>query len=262
MIGSDDSGGAGCIAGPVVVASCCVMKPFSSFLPLSPSSAFEPSSSSPLLTMSPVMMDAMSKVNDSKMLTPTQRQEIYDIIISNPEIFAVCIAQRSPMQIDELNLTHATMEAFAESIENLALKYDFPFEEVYAIVDGKFSPKLFAPSPRSQLQTPTQKQPSSKKTQMQADSQTRQPNVEERTTKRFSVRPYVDGDAHVYTVALSSIVAKVTRDAMMQNLHAQYPNYGFDLNLGYGTREHVGAIHQWGSVEGVHRMSFKQVKGH
>ena len=238
VIGSDDSGGAGCIAGPVVVASCCLLKPFSSFLQI----PTQTSSTEPVV--SPSQLELLSKVNDCKELTPEQRREIYDIVNSYPDIFAISIAQRSPKQIDEINLTRATQEAFAESIESLVETHNLPFEEVYAIVDGKISPKLYA----SQRQKPT-------------DSQEEVSDPQPETPKLFSVRPYVNGDAHVYTVALASIIARVARDSEMQDLHEQHPQYGFADHNGYARKDHIEAIHRLGSLEGVHRMSFKQVKG-
>lgn len=99
VIGSDDAGGAGCIAGPVVVASCCLMQRPSSFLPL----ATDQSPSVPS-----EVIDIMSKVNDSKVLTRLQRHEIYETVMSHPDLFAVSIAHRSPKQIDEVNLLRAT----------------------------------------------------------------------------------------------------------------------------------------------------------
>ena len=69
VIGSDDSGGAGCIAGPVVVASCCLLKPFSSFLQIPSQSA----STESLVT--PSQLELLSKVNDCKELKPEQRRE-------------------------------------------------------------------------------------------------------------------------------------------------------------------------------------------
>jgi hypothetical protein len=99
IIGSDDTGGAGCIAGPVVVASCCLMQSPLSFLPLS-------KDQSP--SMPSQVIDILSKVNDSKVLTPLLRQEIYETVISRPDLFAVSIAHRSAKQIDEVNLLRAT----------------------------------------------------------------------------------------------------------------------------------------------------------
>jgi ribonuclease HII len=182
-------------------------------------------------------MQALIDVNDCKGLTPAQRRDIYDAVRSYPDIFAVSIAQRSPRQIDEGNLARATQSAFAESIETLVDNYGLPFEKSYAIVDGKVSPKLY----------------SNRRTHEEVDLQA--------TQKTFSVRPYVDGDAHVYTVAMASILARVERDMMMEDLHRQHPLYGFDQHFGYGRRDHIEAIHRLGAIEGVHRMSFKQVKG-
>jgi ribonuclease HII len=237
VIGCDDTGGAGCIAGPIVVASCCLLKPFSSFLPVV--SSPPPSSSSGCL-VSQSAMRSLIDVNDCKGLTPAQRREIYDAVHSYPDIFAVSIAQRSPRQIDEGNLARATQSAFAESIETLVDNYGLPFEKSYAIVDGKVSPKLY----------------SNRRTHEESEAVDLQA-----TQNTFSVRPYVDGDAHVYTVAMASILARVERDKMMEDLHRQHPLYGFDQHFGFGRRDHIEAIHRLGAIEGVHRMSFKQVKG-
>jgi len=58
------------------------------------------------------------------------------------------------------------------------------------------------------------------------------------------------------TVATASIFAKVRRDQQMQELHRQYPQYGFDQHVGYGTKAHVEAIRKFGPIPGVHRKNF------
>jgi len=58
------------------------------------------------------------------------------------------------------------------------------------------------------------------------------------------------------TVATASIFAKVRRDQQMQELHRQYPQYGFDQHVGYGTKMHVEAIRKFGPIPGVHRKNF------
>ena len=63
------------------------------------------------------------------------------------------------------------------------------------------------------------------------------------------VGPYtaiVDGDARVYSIACASVIAKVVRDRMMHNLAVRYPEYGWDRNAGYATREHRDAIRAHG----------------
>jgi ribonuclease HII len=64
------------------------------------------------------------------------------------------------------------------------------------------------------------------------------------------------GDAVTASVAAASIVAKVTRDRMMDRYHRRFPVYGFDRNRGYGTPEHRAAIREHGPSP-IHRYSFK-----
>ena len=68
----------------------------------------------------------------------------------------------------------------------------------------------------------------------------------------------VRGDARVASIAAASIVAKVTRDRLMRDLHAAVPAYGWARNKGYGTREHAAALRQHG-VTTHHRRSFAPV---
>ncbi len=70
----------------------------------------------------------------------------------------------------------------------------------------------------------------------------------------------IDGDATCASIAAASIVAKVTRDRLMDQLAARYPGYGFMRNKGYGTRAHLDAIRRLG-ITPVHRRSFFPVKG-
>jgi ribonuclease HII len=64
------------------------------------------------------------------------------------------------------------------------------------------------------------------------------------------------GDARCTAIAAASIVAKVTRDRMMLELHARDPRYGFDRHKGYATREHLDAVSRFGYSD-VHRRSFR-----
>lgn len=69
------------------------------------------------------------------------------------------------------------------------------------------------------------------------------------------VRGIVHGDALCYSIAAASILAKVTRDRLLRELDAQYPQYGFARNKGYGTAEHIAALRQYGPCP-AHRRSF------
>jgi ribonuclease HII len=67
------------------------------------------------------------------------------------------------------------------------------------------------------------------------------------------------GDEVCSSVAAASVVAKVTRDRIMERYHRRYPVYGFDHNRGYGTAEHRAAIAAHGPSP-IHRLSFKGLK--
>lgn len=67
-----------------------------------------------------------------------------------------------------------------------------------------------------------------------------------------------DGDSLCFSVACASIVAKVDRDRLMDELDGTYPGYGFCENKGYGTREHVACLRKLGPSP-VHRRSFQPV---
>ncbi|MBZ9608311.1 ribonuclease HII [Clostridium estertheticum] len=65
----------------------------------------------------------------------------------------------------------------------------------------------------------------------------------------------IKGDTLSISIACASIIAKVYRDELMVQYHNEYPNYGFDRNVGYGTEEHVLAIKKYGTIQ-IHRKSF------
>lgn len=199
VLGSDEAG-RGCIAGPVVVATCCCLKS-------------EENDDATII----------EGVDDSKNLSEDERNRIYDKIMSQPNVYAWTVAEASNVDIEESNILKATMEGFRESIEALVDECDLPFNETYSIVDGKKSPKLSSSTP-------------------------------------IKCRPYVKADSKVYTVALASVIAKVTRDDIMKNAHKLFPEYGFDQHKGYPTRAHIQAIHEHGPCP-LHRMSFKPLKG-
>ena len=69
----------------------------------------------------------------------------------------------------------------------------------------------------------------------------------------------IGGDGRSYSVAAASIVAKVTRDAMMRELDVLYPQYGFRDHMGYGTPQHLAALERFGPCP-IHRRSFAPVR--
>ena len=79
--------------------------------------------------------------------------------------------------------------------------------------------------------------------------------------KGFDVEviPIIKGDAKALPIAAASIIAKVTRDHMMKELGEKYPEYGFEIHKGYGTKKHMDALKKYGPVKGIHRFSYKPV---
>ena len=67
--------------------------------------------------------------------------------------------------------------------------------------------------------------------------------------------PIIKGDAKSLSIAAASVVAKVTRDRMMEALDAKYPEYGFASNKGYGSKAHMDALREYGSCP-LHRRTF------
>ena len=73
------------------------------------------------------------------------------------------------------------------------------------------------------------------------------------------MRAIIGGDAKSLSIAAASIVAKVTRDHIMQALAKQYPHYGWDRNAGYGTREHQEALLKFG-ITPEHRKTYAPIR--
>jgi ribonuclease HII len=79
------------------------------------------------------------------------------------------------------------------------------------------------------------------------------------TNLPFPTMSLIHGDSLSASIAAASILAKVTRDRLMEDISRQYPQYGFARHKGYGTREHIEAIARYGPTP-EHRLSFEPVK--
>ncbi|MEA2096201.1 MAG: ribonuclease HII [Candidatus Cloacimonadota bacterium] len=69
----------------------------------------------------------------------------------------------------------------------------------------------------------------------------------------------VKGDAKIASIAAASILAKVTRDRIMHELHEKFPQYNFKQNKGYPTKEHIAALDKYGILD-CHRRSYKPIQ--
>ncbi|MEI3606658.1 ribonuclease HII [Pseudogracilibacillus sp. SE30717A] len=75
----------------------------------------------------------------------------------------------------------------------------------------------------------------------------------------FSTHAIIKGDEKSLAIAAASVLAKVTRDKIMVDLHDMYPEYDFKQNKGYGTKKHLLALKKYGPTE-HHRKSFSPVQ--
>lgn len=175
------------------------------------------------------------RVNDSKQLTSDQRAELYaeiEQLVRQGQLHAT-FGEASVAEIEALNILGATKLAMRRALEGI-----YP----PTVFERKAEPGLFA---------------------SEEEARDFQPRVSCRILidglplRRF---PYphtgvVNGDARSLGIAMASIVAKVTRDRMMESLDAKHPGYGFARHRGYGTDEHCDALLKLGRCP-AHRDSF------
>ena len=149
-------------------------------------------------------------LNDSKQLSATKREQLYDEIIAKAVAIEVNIVSVS--NIDKLNIYTATQRGMAEVLEHL------PVQPQVALIDAM--------------------------------------PVEAKGINTVSI---VHGDALSASIAAASIIAKVTRDRIMERLDKLFPAYGFSHNKGYGSGAHMQAIAEFGATK-WHRRSYEPVK--
>lgn len=82
--------------------------------------------------------------------------------------------------------------------------------------------------------------------------------IDLKTTLQIPFKTIIKGDASIHAISCASIIAKVTRDRMMDDLSEKYPEYQFSEHKGYGTALHRKLLKQFGASE-IHRQSFKPV---
>jgi len=213
LIGVDEAG-RGSLAGPVVAAAVMVNKAF---------------------LESRWAMTKAQKVNDSKQLTPAEREELYfdfETLVAQGQIHAN-FGSASVEEIEALNILGATKLAMRRALEGIYPPSAF---------ERRSEPDLFTSAEEAAKFIP------------QVSCRIL---IDGLPLKSF---PYphhgiVKGDGRSLCIAMASIVAKVTRDRMMNELDTQYPNYGFAQHKGYGTEEHRDAVLQHGATN-QHRTMF------
>lgn len=122
--------------------------------------------------------------------------------------------------IDKINILNATKLSMRLAIKNFVLKYSL--SPTLALIDGSHGFKF-------------------------------------KYRNEIKILNIIKGDQKSISIAAASIIAKVTRDNIMENLQLIYPNYAWSKNSGYPTKEHINLIDKYGICE-YHRKSFGPVK--
>lgn len=157
-------------------------------------------------------------VNDSKKISEKKREKLYELIIEEAISYGVGIVGQK--EIDEINILQATKKGLTMAIKDMEEKL-------------KQKPELGIIKPDAIL----------------VDALTKI------DTDGIPYKSIIHGDAISYSIACSSIIAKVTRDRIMRQWDEVYPQYGFAKHKGYGTLVHITAIKEYGLCP-LHRRSF------
>jgi ribonuclease HII len=165
---------------------------------------------------------ALDGVNDSKLLTPRQRERLSPLIQARAISWGVGIVQVP--EIDRFNILRASLMAMARACRALTPVPD------HLLIDGKLT------IPLSLLKLP-------RAAHLPALGQT----------------ALIKGDRICLSIAAASILAKVARDRIMAELDAAYPQYGFAVHKGYASAAHRAALRRHGPCP-AHRRSFAQVR--
>ncbi len=168
----------------------------------------------------------LGKLRDSKKLSPKRREEIYTKIKKHP-VIQWGIGVVSEKITDKINILQATQLAMKKALLNLETK----LQKSPHITKSRYSKKRLYID------------------YLIVDGNMKLEKIQ------IPQKAIVKGDEKVFSCALASIIAKVTRDRMMVRYHKKYPQYGFDRHKGYGTKFHFKALQQLGPCP-IHRMSF------
>ncbi len=166
----------------------------------------------------------ISRVNDSKKLTDTKRQELYLQLIELSQegklYFWVGVVDN--FVIDEINIRQANREAMRRAIIEIQRKIPKELSEISVVIDGRDN-YVFDELEQKPL--------------------------------------YIVGwDAKVPEIGAASIIAKVFRDKLMAQYATLYPDLWLDTNAGYGTKKHKDALQKPWDVTWIHRTSYKPIK--
>lgn len=154
-------------------------------------------------------------INDSKKMTPKQRDLAYDLIIKEALFYHISVI--SSQTIDKINILEASRLGMQEALDDMIKHNIYPS---YLLTDYM---KL-------------------------------------NNTYGIKLDALKKGDAKSLNIGAASILAKVTRDRIMDQLDLLYPQYELKKHKGYPTKRHIELINQYGIKEDIYRLTFGPVK--
>jgi ribonuclease HII len=165
-------------------------------------------------------------IRDSKMLSAKQREGLFDFI---QEHFYVGVGICDHETIDRMNILEATYLAMKKAVSDLVsgIKYNVSgIDKKYMIHNTKYIILIDGNRPIPNFSAEQKAVP--------------------------------NGDKYIKSISAASIIAKVTRDRIMLEMHKKYPKYYFHKHKGYGTKLHFEMLEKYGPCK-IHRRSFNPV---
>lgn len=183
------------------------------------------------------MTQPISGLADSKKLSEKKRRALAALIKTQSRAHGLGWA--TVKEIDELNILRATFLAMSRAIEQC------------------LGP-LIGLSPHDDLREAISRWIIRHDCHVQVDGNHSPADFSGPWHWPYATTAVIKGDATEPAISAASILAKTARDAYMDELHQQYPHYGFDQHRGYGTAHHLQCLQRYGPCD-VHRTSFAPV---
>ena len=206
-------------------------------------------------------------IRDSKALSQAAREKAFARIAAEATSFAVALS--TPEEIDEINILRASLLAMRRAVESLRILPDFVY------VDGDLPIRPPGPCPATTDPEGARRRRAAEAGRLFPAApdpagcifaagtgcpQTGRPTPGAPTVWcSIGQEAVVSGDSLCLSIMSASVLAKVTRDRLMEEYDGVYPGYGFARHKGYATREHLAALRKLGPCP-IHRKTFRHVR--